>query len=164
MIEQRIQLGVAAYLDSTHARELDVARAAQTTIVQRFLACCFDDVAKEARLLDGDDLRGVLGHLLPRYFGVRDKLASDVEEVLNAFLRHLREAELVPHAYELGMALDSGIPEFLEAVRSGRAHADGIAVTRRIDTVQRGEKVGRNELCPCGSGKKFKKCCMKLGS
>jgi uncharacterized protein YecA (UPF0149 family) len=21
------------------------------------------------------------------------------------------------------------------------------------------KKVGRNELCPCGSGKKFKKCC-----
>ncbi len=24
-------------------------------------------------------------------------------------------------------------------------------------------KVGRNEPCPCGSGKKFKKCCGKLG-
>ena len=23
------------------------------------------------------------------------------------------------------------------------------------------EKVGRNEVCPCGSGKKFKKCCLK---
>jgi preprotein translocase subunit SecA len=22
------------------------------------------------------------------------------------------------------------------------------------------EVVGRNELCPCGSGKRFKKCCM----
>jgi len=22
------------------------------------------------------------------------------------------------------------------------------------------EKIGRNELCPCGSGKKFKKCCL----
>lgn len=22
------------------------------------------------------------------------------------------------------------------------------------------KKVGRNELCPCGSGKKYKKCCM----
>src|SRR5205823_12309390 len=22
-----------------------------------------------------------------------------------------------------------------------------------------GEKVGRNDLCPCGSGKKYKKCC-----
>ena len=23
-------------------------------------------------------------------------------------------------------------------------------------------KVGRNESCPCGSGKKFKKCCLNL--
>ena len=22
-------------------------------------------------------------------------------------------------------------------------------------------KIGRNELCPCGSGKKFKKCCLE---
>jgi len=22
------------------------------------------------------------------------------------------------------------------------------------------EKTGRNDLCPCGSGKKFKKCCL----
>ena len=22
-----------------------------------------------------------------------------------------------------------------------------------------GEKIGRNDLCPCGSGKKYKKCC-----
>jgi preprotein translocase subunit SecA len=22
------------------------------------------------------------------------------------------------------------------------------------------EKIGRNDLCPCGSGKKYKKCCM----
>lgn len=22
------------------------------------------------------------------------------------------------------------------------------------------KKVGRNEICPCGSGKKFKKCCL----
>ncbi len=29
-----------------------------------------------------------------------------------------------------------------------------------VDTVRRGEaKVGRNDPCPCGSGKKFKRCC-----
>jgi uncharacterized protein YecA (UPF0149 family) len=27
-----------------------------------------------------------------------------------------------------------------------------------------GEKLGRNDLCPCGSGKRFKKCCLKAGS
>jgi uncharacterized protein YchJ len=25
------------------------------------------------------------------------------------------------------------------------------------------EKVGRNDLCPCGSGKRFKKCCRNTG-
>lgn len=26
--------------------------------------------------------------------------------------------------------------------------------------VREGEKVGRNDQCPCGSGKKYKKCCL----
>ena len=26
------------------------------------------------------------------------------------------------------------------------------------------EKLGRNDLCPCGSGKRFKKCCLEGGS
>jgi len=26
--------------------------------------------------------------------------------------------------------------------------------------LKREEKIGRNELCPCGSGKKYKKCCL----
>lgn len=32
---------------------------------------------------------------------------------------------------------------------------------KRSKTVVNEEKVGRNEPCPCGSGKKFKKCCGK---
>jgi preprotein translocase subunit SecA len=28
--------------------------------------------------------------------------------------------------------------------------------------VREGPKVGRNELCPCGSGKKYKLCCGKI--
>jgi len=27
-------------------------------------------------------------------------------------------------------------------------------------SVQKGEKIGRNDPCPCGSGRKFKKCCV----
>jgi hypothetical protein len=26
------------------------------------------------------------------------------------------------------------------------------------------EKLGRNDLCPCGSGRKFKKCCLRCWS
>lgn len=36
------------------------------------------------------------------------------------------------------------------------------AEQRRFDAMTNGRKVGRNETCPCGSGKKFKKCHGKL--
>ncbi len=28
--------------------------------------------------------------------------------------------------------------------------------------IEKRQKVGRNALCPCGSGKKFKKCCINI--
>ncbi|MBX3417487.1 MAG: SEC-C domain-containing protein [Pirellulaceae bacterium] len=36
---------------------------------------------------------------------------------------------------------------------------------RRIDPIRnRGKKVGRNDPCPCGSGKKYKACCMRANA
>ena len=32
---------------------------------------------------------------------------------------------------------------------------------KKSGTVVKGPKVGRNDPCPCGSGKKYKKCCGK---
>jgi preprotein translocase subunit SecA len=38
-------------------------------------------------------------------------------------------------------------------------HGDRPEAAERIETVRRdGDKVGRNDPCPCGSGKKYKKC------
>ncbi len=33
---------------------------------------------------------------------------------------------------------------------------------RRSKTVVKGKKIGRNDPCPCGSGKKYKNCCGKV--
>ena len=33
---------------------------------------------------------------------------------------------------------------------------------RRTPVIRGIGRVGRNEPCPCGSGKKFKKCCMEV--
>jgi preprotein translocase subunit SecA len=36
---------------------------------------------------------------------------------------------------------------------------------KKVETVRKvGKKVGRNDPCPCGSGKKFKACCMRKGA
>ena len=33
-------------------------------------------------------------------------------------------------------------------------------MNRKINTLNK--EIGRNDLCPCGSGKKYKNCCLKL--
>jgi SEC-C motif-containing protein len=74
-----------------------------------------------------------------------------------------------------GVADDEGVVEFRARYRQGGAtlahherstfrrldgrwyYLDGEQVRSALAT--RGPKVGRNDPCPCGSGRKFKKCC-----
>jgi preprotein translocase subunit SecA len=43
---------------------------------------------------------------------------------------------------------------------TGNGDGDGAELKLDLAPVRRGvPKVGRNEPCPCGSGKKFKNCC-----
>jgi preprotein translocase subunit SecA len=53
-------------------------------------------------------------------------------------------------------------PQQQQAV-AHRGDDQGAAPAGRKGTTQRrtDDKVGRNDPCPCGSGKKYKKCCMK---
>ena len=66
---------------------------------------------------------------------------------------------MVPHIYELRLWLDSDAEALIEAVPTGAGHAEGTLV-QEVETVRhRASKTGRNDPCPCGSGRKFKKCC-----
>jgi len=40
-----------------------------------------------------------------------------------------------------------------------QARMAGAGEMQTVQQVVRGEKIGRNDPCPCGSGKKYKKCC-----
>lgn len=40
--------------------------------------------------------------------------------------------------------------------------AEASVVTRKVKR-KNASKLGRNDLCPCGSGKKYKKCCLAAG-
>jgi preprotein translocase subunit SecA len=45
-----------------------------------------------------------------------------------------------------------------------QAAIDGTQVDRKLEPIRnREQRVGRNDPCPCGSGKKFKNCCMRKG-
>jgi hypothetical protein len=42
--------------------------------------------------------------------------------------------------------------------------AEKLRSTRIQKAQQHGDKLGRNDYCPCGSGKKYKRCCLLLGA
>ena len=79
--------------------------------------------------------------------------------MLTAYFSHLEETESVPQAYEIKRGIAATEDEFFETVRTGKnAHH---VHERQEPIVHKAPKVGRNDPCFCGSGKKFKKCCGK---
>lgn len=61
------------------------------------------------------------------------------------------------YARALSMELSRDREPNLDGLLSGMGY-----LCCQVETVKRETpKVGRNEPCPCGSGKKFKKCCGK---
>ncbi|MEG0829983.1 MAG: SEC-C metal-binding domain-containing protein [Anaerovoracaceae bacterium] len=48
-----------------------------------------------------------------------------------------------------------------DTILTEETRAEVIKNYKRSRTVVKGEKIGRNDPCPCGSGKKYKKCCGK---
>ena len=159
---REIRLDVAAFLDSQPARALfaRVQRDRASTLLERFLACAYDELGKAPRLLEGEDVQQILVERLPAHLKRRDPLAEHALETLGAWLDHLGEREIVPHAFEQRRALEEHGRSFLRAVESG-ALAGQAPARRTAPFVHRAEKTGRNDPCPCGSGKKFKQCCMQ---
>ena len=162
MATRETLLDTAAFLDSPEARALtDVGREAQRAIVERFLACAYEELGVSPKLLDGDGMHTLVGHLLPARFKRKDPLAQHVVSVLHAYLSFLETHAVVLQAFELRQALESTAREFELAVSTGEAvHHHGHAPQKPF--VHKADKTGRNDPCPCGSGKKFKQCCMRL--
>ena len=76
-------------------------------------------------------------------------------------VQSLEERQVVPAIFELRVSLVAGLPELAAAVESGELAHQRTATVAPI--VNRADKVGRNDPCPCGSGRKFKKCRARLG-
>jgi SEC-C motif len=162
MAEREIRLETAAFLDSPQAKGLAVRREDARTIVDRFLGCAYDEVGVAPRLLDGEAVHAIVGHLLPARFGRKDPLGPYVIEVLRSYLAFLHENAVVAESFEQKRALEATADEFEETVRTGSSTHHAPAPKGK-PFVHRVDRVGRNDPCPCGSGKKFKQCCSRIG-
>lgn len=162
MATREIRLETAAFLDSTQFKALAAPSRDETRkIVDAFLSCAYDEVGVAPRHLDGEHMHGIVGHLLPGHFGRKDPLAAHAIAVLRAYVEFLAENAVVTQLFEMRRALEETAHEFEETVRTGE-HAHHAPKRPEKPFVHKAAKVGRNDPCPCGSGRKFKACCAKL--
>ncbi len=160
--EHQILRETARFLDSAGAAALGPRRReAARQLAHAWFAVCFDALGKAPALLDGEDVAAALLEHLPAHLGARDPLAKEVGEVLDALLVHLELSAFVPHAFEQRQALAAHLGAFEATVQRGDRAGRARALPPR-PIVHRAEKTGRNDPCPCGSGKKFKGCCARL--
>jgi preprotein translocase subunit SecA len=61
-----------------------------------------------------------------------------------------------------GEAIHEEAPGTSEIARQQQAAITGTETDKKLEPIRnRAEKVGRNDPCPCGSGKKYKNCCLR---
>ncbi len=110
-----------------------------------------------------------------RGYGQRDPLVEYKKEAYRLFneLQDLIQKQVVYSIFKTADAVTAqarnifNAPSLAERARHFQAPAKTMERGQVIDTVkaktrdESGEKVGRNDPCPCGSGKKYKKCCGK---
>ena len=82
---------------------------------------------------------------------------GDLEDVEIAFGLRIKRSTPKPNYHNHS-------PEIRESLQA-LSHLAGLNVSERDDypdsqPVRQEHKIGRNDPCPCGSGKKFKKCCL----
>jgi preprotein translocase SecA subunit len=92
------------------------------------------------------------------------RMESDVVEKLMSVQLRTEAAGSRPVAVAEGGAAEASLPAELEAMERRQRQAARVTLShgeqpQKVETVRRdADKVGRNDPCPCGSGKKYKKC------
>jgi preprotein translocase subunit SecA len=87
---------------------------------------------------------------------------------LQAFEQHLAMLAMQKHLVQNTSATSTGDEQPAEAVEEGTSNTSSTAPARprimlpSMSAQKPVVKAGRNDPCPCGSGKKFKQCCGKL--
>jgi len=112
------------------------------------------DTQWKDHLLGMDHLKEGIGL---RGYGQRDPLTEYKKEAFEVFaeMTDRISIEVLSRLFKIQVKKEEGIKEMPK--RQTLNYNINSSGTQQ--PVKKGEKVGRNDPCPCGSGKKYKKCC-----
>jgi preprotein translocase subunit SecA len=155
-LKEKLKTHVA---NTYYQKELDFGEPFMRHVEQMVLLQSLDTQWKD-HLLGMDALKEGIGL---RGYGQRDPLLEYKKEGFNMFQESLERID--ENSVTMLFHIQIEKPEEVELSQTRRrqemqlSHGESGGGATRVKTVVKGEKIGRNAPCPCGSGKKYKKCC-----
>ena len=121
-------------------------------------------IKKENEIIYGEGCLSFPGHAI-RTKRYRDIIISTEQEESNWYFSGVEENSDGKSGWDKGNMKQDQELRLLEAVcvQHEIDHLNGITIYDReikLEPTKVKKKVGRNDPCPCGSGKKHKKCCL----
>ncbi len=154
---------IESYLKDAYARQVELFGDEEMSMAERFIMLQNLDTIWKDHLLNMDHLREGIGL---RGYGQKDPLQEYKKEGYEMFLEMVRRFR--EETVSLLLRIRPMRPEEVEELEARRrsqqerelrmSHGDEEAPKPK-PVRRKNKKIGRNEPCPCGSGKKYKKCC-----
>jgi preprotein translocase subunit SecA len=162
---------IRTQLDKHYTAKMQLISPDQCQALERFLVLQMIDKHWKDHLLAMDHLKEGIGL---RGYAQKNPLNEYKREAFSMFVDMTErvKADVIEHLFKVKFTTEEGNPVISQPrareprkiehhgasfSAAGTARDNG---TTTVQTVRRqGEKVGRNAPCPCGSGKKYKKCC-----
>ena len=99
-----------------------------------------------------------------KILGLDGKLYQELQTNSEEINNQIESSKNIP---ETGMIMDGTNNTLKDAVTGKVDNSEMleklIAYQNKKPSIREHEKIGRNDLCPCGSGKKYKNCCLNTG-
>jgi hypothetical protein len=137
-------------------------------VVKSFLDYVFFHEHKEIREMTDDHVNHFMFEFAPRKLTFATEDTKKVPEILADFLIFLETEGHIHNGVQLGDIAKANSRAFMKVMPKQKKTTTKKAVkpTKKEVSTKKPKKkvvleakVGRNDPCPCGSGKKYKKCC-----
>jgi len=144
-------------LEQIYSEKKNMLGAERWAIHERLLMLHVIDTQWKDHLYGLDHLKEGIGF---RGYGQRDPLIEYKKESFQLFeeMMNRMEEEIVKYVFMTQLQSSEEAPRITRAPRAVQFSGPSLEAAV-VTAVRKGQKIGRNDPCPCGSGQKYKKCC-----